>query len=186
MEVISMTLIRWAPDADVDTLSDQVERLLAGVLNTFGGVASRTPPVDVRRDGNSLEIEAAVPGFSPDEITVTADNGRLAIDAQKKAEAVRKEESFVRRERFVGRLYREMPLPDAADIERVNATLENGILRITVPVSENAEPKRIQVSASPKLEKSADTRTEQTSAGQPASRQTNGRTAEPAGAGAQR
>ena len=182
-----MTLIRWAPDADVATLSDQVERLLAGVLsNTSAGVASRIPPVDVRREGNTLEIDAAVPGFSPDEVILTADKGRLAIDAEKKAEAVRKDESFIRRERFVGRLYREVPLPDGADVERVDATLENGILRITVPLSENAEPKRIQVSAAPKLEKPADSRTADTPAGQRASAQTNGRTAEPAGAGAKR
>ncbi|HWF57404.1 MAG TPA: Hsp20/alpha crystallin family protein [Candidatus Dormibacteraeota bacterium] len=183
-----MTLIRWAPDAQFATLEEEVERMLAGTVsqavrgNSPAGSLSRVAPIDVRRDGNALHIEAAVPGFSPDEITITAERGRLVIDAQREGESEKKEESYIRRERFAGRLYRELALPDGADVDNVSASVENGILKVTVPVAESSEPKRIRVSGSKRLGAASDGDTKAGSSDRSTAK-TNGRVAAESGAG---
>jgi HSP20 family protein len=186
-----MTLIRWAPDAQFATLEEEVERMLAGAVSQAvrgtpqAGSMSRVAPIDVRRKGDSLHIEAAVPGFSPDEITITAERGRLVIDAQREAESEEKEDSYIRRERFAGRLYREVALPEGADVDQVTATIEDGILKVAVPVPKSSEPKRVRVSGSKKLGASGDGDAKAASADK-ATAKTNGRMAAASGAGTAR
>jgi HSP20 family protein len=104
-------------------------------------------PIDVHREGKELRIEASLPGFTAEDVTVTAEPGRLVIEAQREGETEHKDESCVRHERYAGRMYREIPLPQDADPENASATFEQGVLHITVPLPNAPEPKRISVQA---------------------------------------
>jgi HSP20 family protein len=180
-----MTLVRWAPDAGAVTLADEVERLMAGLLPHTPGLPpleTRLAPIDMRREGDTLRIEASVPGFTRDEIKVSAEHGRLVIEAQKDQQVERKDEGFIRRERFVGRLYREVMLPEGADTEHIEADVEDGVLEVTVPMAKNTQPKRIPVSGSRKKRQEATTHGNGSSASEHS--EARGRKAEPATAGA--
>ena len=86
-----MALIRWNPGTELMNLHSEMDRLfeeLAGDMGRArwtkgnGGTAQAFLPVDIERTDDALVIRASVPGFNPDEVSVTVDQGILTIDAQ--------------------------------------------------------------------------------------------------------
>jgi HSP20 family protein len=84
-----MALIRWNPSSDLMNIHSEMDRLFGDLTegmraqgNGGRGEASAILPVDIERTDDALVIYASVPGFSPDEVDVTVDNGVLTIDAR--------------------------------------------------------------------------------------------------------
>jgi HSP20 family protein len=147
-------MIRWNPGTDLMNLHSEMDRLFDELVGGMG--MQRAPrggtmaqaaflPLDIERTEDALVIHASVPGFKPEEVTVTVDRGILTIDAQKRQEEERKERSYVRQERFAGRLYRQIVLGQDVRGEDARATFADGVLTVTVPLARRAEPKRIPV-----------------------------------------
>jgi HSP20 family protein len=88
-----------------------------------------------------------VPGFNPDEVSVTVDQGILTIDAQHREEKEKKENNYVRQERFTDRLYRQIALGQDVKGDEAKATFANGVLTVSVPLAKRSEPKKIPVQA---------------------------------------
>lgn len=95
---------------------------------------------DVFSDGEKLVIEAELPGFSKDEINVKVNDNQLTISAQRKDTKEEKSENYIRRERSVSQVCRTFVL-DNLDPDQVQASFENGLLRLTVPKPQELEPK---------------------------------------------
>jgi HSP20 family protein len=114
-------------------------------------------PLDIRREGDELLIEAAIPGFKPDEVEVTVDSGIVTIDARHEQEfedhgngrgkGKNKDSTYVRRERYTGRLFRQVQLPVEVMGEKAKATFKDGMLIVRLPLAKKQEPKRIPLSA---------------------------------------
>lgn len=104
-----------------------------------------SPAVDIREDENQFVLQADLPGVDIKDIDVTMDNGVLTIKGQR--ENVKKEErnGYHRVERVRGSFYRRFSLPDTADASRIDAKGKNGVLEITIPKLEKAQPKKIEV-----------------------------------------
>ncbi|HZB96997.1 MAG TPA: Hsp20/alpha crystallin family protein [Candidatus Sulfotelmatobacter sp.] len=107
-------------------------------------------PIDIHSNEKELIVEASVPGYEPDEVNVTFDNGVLTIEAERKKEARQEERNWVRQERFVGRLYRQVQLGEGVNFDQAQATFKNGVLTITAPLAARPEAKRIPVKAESK------------------------------------
>jgi HSP20 family protein len=149
-----MTLIRYNPTTDLFNLHSELDRVFTelsrGLFPSTTGQSDGAMsylPLDIHRVENALEIEASVPGFSPEEVTVTVDQGVLTIEAQKQQESENNEKDYVRRERYVGRLYRQVLLGEGIDGENIQATFKDGVLKVTAPLPAKPEPKRIPVAA---------------------------------------
>jgi HSP20 family protein len=152
-----MAIVRWNPASDLINLHSELDRIFDNLSEGLfsprgmGGDGRSLPaflPVDIERSDKALTIRASVPGFKPEEVSVTVDNGLLTIDAfhQEEREEKDKEGSNVlRRERYTGRLYRQIALGEGVDSENVNARFENGELVITVPLAQRPQPRRIPV-----------------------------------------
>ncbi|HTE22800.1 MAG TPA: Hsp20/alpha crystallin family protein [Candidatus Limnocylindria bacterium] len=104
---------------------------------------------DVYTKGNQLLIEAHLPNFADKDVEVSVDNGVLEIRAEKREKEEDKDKKYVMRESSSS-FYRRLRLPDRADAGKVEAHMENGILKVTVPLKELPEPKRIQIKAGSK------------------------------------
>jgi HSP20 family protein len=157
-----MAIIRWNPASDLINLHSELDRLFGdlteglvptrGQGNDGGGrVLPAFLPVDIERNDRELVIRASVPGFKPEEVNVTVDNGVLTIDARHSEEREEKDKegkNVIRRERYSGRLYRQIALGEGVDSEKVNARFDNGELVITVPLAQRPEPKRVPVQSS--------------------------------------
>ncbi|HZB27461.1 MAG TPA: Hsp20/alpha crystallin family protein [Gemmatimonadales bacterium] len=103
------------------------------------------PHIEVQQRGNELVVKADLPGLRAEDINVAVDRGVLTISGERRQEEREEREGFIRSEVSYGTFYRTIPLPDGADEERVAATFRNGVLEVTIPVSERQQGRRIQV-----------------------------------------
>jgi len=154
-----MAIVRWNPTSDLFNLHSELDRLFGdlteGLVPVRGQEGGRTMsaflPIDVERGEREITIRASVPGFKPEEVSVTVDGGVLTIDARHDEEREEKDKegkNVVRRERYTGRLYRQIALGEGVDSEKVQARFENGELIISVPLTQRPQPRRIKVQAS--------------------------------------
>jgi len=134
------------PLEQISNLRDEVNRLfespLAGLTQAFN---SWSPAVDLYEDKDNVVVKAELPGMKKEEIDVSLHEGALTISGERKIEREEKGETY-RSERFFGRFQRSVMLPSAVDESKVSASYKDGILTITLPKSEEAKPKQIEVS----------------------------------------
>lgn len=107
-----------------------------------GQMATWSPAIEVfQREGN-LVVRAELPGLNKEDVKVEVTEDGLAIQGERKQEREEKGEGFYRSERSYGQFYRLIPLPEDIDTEQVRAEFNNGVLEITVPVSQAQERRR--------------------------------------------
>lgn len=104
------------------------------------------PTVDIFEDADGLTVVADVPGATEDAVEIDLDDKTLTISADVVAEE-NPHEHDVRREWTPGRFYRQFTIPDLIDREQIEATLSDGVLRLRLPKSEQARPRKITVSS---------------------------------------
>ena len=99
---------------------------------------------DIYEKGGIYHIEMDIPGFKKDEISVETKDGYLTITAEKKEEVNEddKEKKYIRRERTYGKYQRSFYLGDL-DEEKIDASFENGMLKIEVPKKEEVDSKKV-------------------------------------------
>ncbi len=103
------------------------------------------PSVDVREESGQFVLVADIPGVDPKDIEITMDNSVLTVKGERKLEQRDEKQGYSRIERVYGSFYRRFSLPDSADAERISAKGEHGVLTITIPKKEKAQPRRITV-----------------------------------------
>jgi HSP20 family protein len=142
-----MALVRWNPWGELFDLHSQMDQLFQSLTTdtpSNGGQYTNLP-VDIRQSDEAYTIEASVAGFRPEDVEVTFDEGVLTIRGQRKSEQEQKQGSYVRRERKMTSVYRQISLPAEVRADEISANFEHGVLTITVPRAQKAQPKRIQV-----------------------------------------
>jgi len=147
-----MAIVRWNPWNDLYDLHSQMDQLFSTLQGdpartTNGGAEFTSLPVDIRQTDTEFVIEASVPGFKPEEVEVTFEDGLLTIRGQRSSETEEKKGQYVRRERRQASVYRQVGLPAEVRADEISASFDNGVLRITVPRAQKAQPKRIPVTA---------------------------------------
>jgi HSP20 family protein len=106
----------------------------------------RTPalPIDAYRRGDGFVVQVDLPGVAPESIDVTVDRNVVTIRAERARQAV-EGDRVVAAERPQGTFTRRLQLGRALDASRVEASYEHGVLTLTVPVAEEAKPRRIEI-----------------------------------------
>jgi HSP20 family protein len=105
--------------------------------------ADWSPTVDIHENADGYHLSVDLPGVTPDQIEVTADKGVLSIRGSRSTE--HEDKDLKRSERFFGSFQREFSMPDNADLERIEAKSNHGVLTVFVPKTAKVEPKRITV-----------------------------------------
>jgi HSP20 family protein len=148
-----MAIVRWNPWGELFSLHNQMDELFSALSPTSSGTTNGGDrgyvqlPVDIRQTDEAFIIEASVPGFKPDEVEVTFDDGVLTIKGSHDEEQESKQGEWVRRERRVASVYRQVGLPAEVRADEISASFSNGVLNVNVPRAKRAQPKRIPVSA---------------------------------------
>ena len=132
--------MRFDPFREFDRLT---EDLLAGAR----AGAPRSFPMDAYRRGDELLVHLDLPGVDPDSIDLTAEQNVLTISAERRFESHDDDEVLVS-ERPQGRFTRQLLLGQSLDTDNIAADYESGVLTLTIPVSEQAKPRRIEVGSS--------------------------------------
>lgn len=140
-------LTRYDPFAELNALHRQFfgDDMLSG----FKGV--NIPTTDVyTTDDNRLVVEAHLPNFRQEDVEIEVHNGSLVIQAGRHEKEEDKSKKYVVRESSSS-FYRQIQLPERANADKIDAQLDDGILKVTVPLTPLPEPKKIAVkSKSPK------------------------------------
>ena len=148
-----MTLVRWNPIRDFSVLQNQMNRLFEDALGTWlgesngGGNTNWVPPADIYENDNDLIVRAELPGVDPKMVDVRVENNVLTIRGERPFEQKVQKENYHRLERSYGTFSRSFTLPATIDADKIRAEYRDGILNLTLPKSEKAKPKRIQISA---------------------------------------
>jgi len=132
-----------------DALSDlqrDFDRLVGRVFGDGGESIYLPYNVDIREDENHFYVAAEMPGMKKDDIDVTLEAGVLTISGEKKLETAHEKSDWHIQERRYGKFSRSFTLPSAVDETKVNATLKDGVLTITLDKREEVKPKKIAVS----------------------------------------
>lgn len=103
------------------------------------------PAVDIREEPGQFVLIADIPGVDPKDIEITMENSVLTIKGERQQEHQTDRQGYKRIERVYGAFYRRFSLPDSADAERISARGEHGVLTVTIPKKEKAQPRRITV-----------------------------------------
>ncbi|MGA7987019.1 MAG: Hsp20/alpha crystallin family protein [Candidatus Dormiibacterota bacterium] len=143
-----MAVVRWSPWSDLFDLHTQMDQLMqpyAPATASRNGVEYTTLPVDIRQTDDAFFVDASIPGFAPDDVEVTFDDGALTITGRRTATDTTKDATYVRRERRATSVFRQVGLPAEVRAQDITATFEHGVLHIEIPRTQKAAPKRIPV-----------------------------------------
>jgi HSP20 family protein len=104
-----------------------------------GGMSQWSPQVEVRHNGNKLTVCADLPGLSAKDIDIQVDDGVLTISGERSQTSEDKQEGYYRSERSYGSFSRSIALPEGVNEDQIQAKFDNGVLEVTVPVSEQRQ-----------------------------------------------
>jgi HSP20 family protein len=109
------------------------------------------PAVDVQETEKDYRMEMEVPGLTEKDITVEVKENLLTVSSRKEEQKEERKNGYLLRERRTGSFHRSFLLPEDVDRAGIGAQFRGGLLIVTLPKQEQAQPKRIEV----RVEKSA-------------------------------
>jgi HSP20 family protein len=129
-------LMRFDPFREVDRIADQVDQVFRR--------GSVLMPMDAVRHGDRVFVNFDIPGVDPDTIDLTVERDTLTVSATRRLEKSEDEEVLAN-ERPQGTFTRRVLLGESLDTSQLEAAYDHGVLSITIPVAEAAQPRRIEV-----------------------------------------
>ncbi len=145
-----MAIIRWNPLAELMNMQDRMNNLF-GDAYLKPGLGERevsdewSPSVDIYEDADGVVLKVELPEIEMKDIDVKIEDNTIRIRGERKLEKDEKKDNYHRIERYYGSFSRSFSLPSTVDQEKVKATYDRGVLRITLPKKEDTKPKKIKV-----------------------------------------
>jgi HSP20 family protein len=136
------TLIKWAPFQDFDVIDRRMRRMLEG----FGVAPAPLPAADLYETEKELIVELDVPGYDEKELSLEISDHTLTVTGER-VEEKEEEKAFYLHERLEKYFERSFTLPVDADLDRMTATFDTGVLKVHVPKIEAARPRKIEIAA---------------------------------------
>ncbi|CAN5257070.1 molecular chaperone Hsp18 [soil metagenome] len=136
-----MMLMRTDPFRDLDRWTRQVP-----------GTAARPAvmPMDAWREGDTFIVEFDLPGVSADSVALDVERNVLTVHAQRPS--LNQNREMVSAERPRGVFSRQLFLGETLDTDHIEASYQDGVLRLSIPVAEKAKPRRIEIASSHRKE----------------------------------
>ena len=132
-------LMRFDPFRDLDRLT---QNLWGSDVRRLNGV-----PMDAYRKGSEFVVHFDVPGINPDSIELTVEKNVLTVSAERTRHWGDDAEEVVVAERPVGNFSRQLFLGETLDSERIEASCDNGVLTLRIPVAEAAKPRKVSITS---------------------------------------
>ena len=139
----------WRPFETLSSLRRDMDRLWDRFFGEDLGLTrwreGWTPALDVSETKNDLIVKTEIAGVDPKDVDISLSGDMLTIKGEKKHEKEEKEEGYHLMERSYGSFSRSVRLPVEVDHDKVKASYKNGVLKITLPKSEQIKAKEIKV-----------------------------------------
>ncbi len=131
----------YNPFRDMDRVFNQMARTAAS--------EARSMPMDLYRDGDEFIVKIDLPGVPAESIDIDIDDRTLTVRAERPQQEMRTEgenNRWVSRERTSGSYARQLTLGAGLNLAEVSADYTDGVLTLTIPVAEEAKPRKVAVS----------------------------------------
>jgi HSP20 family protein len=132
-------LMRFDPFRDFD-------RVTQALLPQGAAARPTSMPMDAYREGDQFIVEFDLPGVDPGSIDLTVEKNALTVRAQRSWEPKETQEVLIT-ERPQGTFSRQLFLGEGLDADGIEAAYNHGVLRLTIPVAEQAKPRKVQITA---------------------------------------
>ncbi len=144
-------LMRFDPFRELDRLTQQVG----------GNGRPAVMPMDAYRSGDQFIVHFDLPGVDAGSIELTVEKNVLTVSAQRRWQPQNGQQVLVT-ERPQGSFSRQLFLGEGLDSERIEASYDNGVLTITVPVAEQAKPRKVEITSTGNKAQAIDTQSSET------------------------
>ncbi len=145
-----MSLIRWDPFRDVDTLFNRmVPTNFANwprfAMEENGKKIAWAPSADISETDKEYLIRAELPAVKKEDVEVTFDDGMITIRGERKQQKEEKNEKYHRTETFYGSFERSFSLPDNVNADTIRCESKDGMLTVHIPKTEFSKQKAKQI-----------------------------------------
>ena len=135
----------WSIFDELESLQESMNSALNGHSQYNGRGGRRYPLMNVWSSAEGLVVDAELPGAAPEDVEISVMGDTLTIRGQINAVPLKEGEQAYRRERPTGTFNRTLQLPFRAAANGVKASYQDGILRISIPRSEEEKPRKIKI-----------------------------------------
>jgi HSP20 family protein len=148
-EVTDMELVPWRSFGEPSPLRKEMDRLWNRLLRETPSMGAFTeewlPSVDISETKDNFVVKAELPGLDAKDVSVSISGDILTIRGEKKKETEDEDEHHHYVERYAGSFQRVFQLPAAVKGDKVEASFDKGVLKVTLPKVEEAKKKEVEV-----------------------------------------
>jgi HSP20 family protein len=138
----------WPTLGRLTDLREEIDRFFESPLARTSEFLGWTPAFDVYEEKDNYVVKAELPGMKKEDINVAIQGRDLVISGERKSETKTEGTEIYRAERYFGKFQRAVTLPITVAAKDVHADYKDGVLTVTLPKSEEAKPKQIEVKVS--------------------------------------
>jgi HSP20 family protein len=138
------------PARDFERIHNEINKLFDFRYPDAGGLFDRhfNPAVDIIETGDEIKVLVDLPGVERKDLDVSLTRNVLTIKGEKRGEKKNEKARLFKSETWSGTFQRTLSLPDTVDPDKVQASMKDGILTITLAKREEVKPKQINVKVS--------------------------------------
>lgn len=143
-----MTLVRWNPTREIDTLQREMNRLFDDVFSPtprWHSGTGFTPAAELQEKADSYELKLEIPGLEKEDLDIQVTADSVTISGERKSSTRTEEDGSVRSEFRYGSFQRVIPLPGLINNKGVEADYQDGILALNLPKAEEEKNKVVKV-----------------------------------------
>jgi HSP20 family protein len=142
-----MTIIRWQPWSEIDTLQKQMNHLFDSFVspNLNYKELNFVPAAELNETPEAIDLKLELPGINPDDLEVQVTADAVSIAGERKSETKTTENGVTRSEFRYGSFHRIIPLPVAVKNDQVDAQYKDGILHLNLPKADAEKNKVVKV-----------------------------------------
>lgn len=146
MELVRRNNNSWDPFDLLSDLQTDLNRVFNRSL-TKSNAWERgfSPSIELQDENDHFLVSADVPGLKKEDLNISVEGNLLTLQGERKIQQEKKEKGYQYSEKFYGKFTRVVELPTEIQADKVKAAYKDGVLEITLPKSENAKPKKIDV-----------------------------------------
>ncbi|MEH2125198.1 Hsp20/alpha crystallin family protein [Nostoc sp.] len=149
-----MTIVRWNPWREIDTLQHQINSLFEDTRlpsALFDKSLTKVPAAEIQETEDAIHLKIELPGIEAKDLDVQVTENAVYVSGERKSETKKEEKGVTRSEFHYGKFQRVIPLSARIKNTDVTADYKDGILNLTLPKTEQEKNKVVKVN----LEQSA-------------------------------
>jgi len=147
-----MTSLTRTRNRNLSSLQREIDRVFDAFFPSSDANGDSTstqavwaPRADLLESDTAYHIHLDVPGVSRDDLKISFQDNQLVVSGERQSEVSQEEADRVRVERTFGHFYRSFTLPRTVDADGIEASFDSGVLRISVPKTEESRPRQIEI-----------------------------------------